>query len=286
VTGAENLALVRRYREAFSSFEPERYEPFLATEPVYHAGMTMRRGREAYRQNTGSGRVLYPYGALRSTERRALADGDWVAVLTEREAITNTTAHYENTYAMFYEVLDGRIATQVEILDFRVSNDKFDLAALGPELRVPGVQASPVQRAEPPRPDDRSASADAARSVLAFLDAFLSFDPAAFDPLLVDDPLHQVGVNRRTGRAAFHEIARIGRVLYPAGIRERVHHAILSDGRTVATLLTMRATTNKGVEYENLYGMFFDVLDGRIVSMIEGLDNRVAAASFDLDALA
>jgi hypothetical protein len=134
-------------------------------------------------------------------------------------------------------------------------------------------------------PADRSASADAKRTVLSFLDAFLSFDPEKFDAMLVDDPLHQVGMSRRTGRSAFHEIARIGKVLYPDGIRDRVHHVLVSNGRTVATLVSMRATTNKGVDYENLYGMFFDVFDGCIVTMIEVLDNRVADAAFDLTAL-
>lgn len=31
---------------------------------------------------------------------------------------------------MFYEVVDGKIATQVEMLDFRVAADKFDLSVL------------------------------------------------------------------------------------------------------------------------------------------------------------
>jgi ketosteroid isomerase-like protein len=229
--------------------------------------------------------VLYPHGALRTSERRVVAEGSWVAMLTDREAVTNKGAHYENVYAMFFEVVDGRIATQVELLDFRVSSDKFDLSALGPELLVPGIQAPPVQRAQPPAADDNSAPAAAKRVALSFLDAFLTFEPDAFDPLLVDDPLHQVGMSRRTGRAAFHEIARIGRLLYPHGIRERQHHVIVSDGRTVATLLSMRATTNRGVAYENLYGMFLDVIDGRVVSLVESLDNRVAAEAFDLTAL-
>jgi ketosteroid isomerase-like protein len=59
----------------------------------------------------------------------------------------------------------------------------------------------------------------------------------------------------------------------------------VSDGRTVATLVTMRATTNRDVEYENLYGMFLDVVDGRVVSLIEALDNRVAVDAFDLSVL-
>jgi ketosteroid isomerase-like protein len=283
--GERNLETVRRYREAFATFEPAEYEPFLTEDPVYHAGFTMRRGRAAYHQNTGAGKVLYPHGALRTTERRAIAEGDWVATLVDREAVTNKGAHYENVYAMFYEVIDDRIATQVELLDFRVSTSKFDLSALGKDLTAPGQQVPPTQAAVLPDPNDQSASAEAKRTALAYLDAFLTFEPDAFDALLVDDPLHQVGMTRRTGRDAFHEIARIGRLLYPDGIRERVHHVLVSDGRTVATLVTMRARTNKGVEYENLYGMFLDVVDGRVVAFIEVLDNRVADAAFDLGAL-
>ena len=48
----------------------------------------------------------------------------------------------------------------------------------------------------------------------------------------------------------------------------------------------MRARTNEGVDYENLYGMVLDVHDGKVVSMLECLDDRVAEAAFDLAALA
>jgi ketosteroid isomerase-like protein len=284
--GDEVLELVRTYREAFSSFEPARYEPMLVDDPVYHAGMAMRRGRGAFRQNTGAGRVLYPFGALRSTERRAVAEGDWVAMLLEREAVTNKGAHYDNIYTFFFEVRDRRIATQVEILDFRVSTDKFDLSALGPELRSPAEAKVPEQVAVMPTADDRSPSAEAKRTTLAFLDAFLSFDPARFEHLLGPDPLHQVGMTKRTGRQGFFDIARAGRILYPEGIASRTHHVLVSDGRTVATLMSMRARTNKGVDYENLYGLVLDVHDGAVVSMVECLDNRVAETAFDLSPLA
>ena len=92
-------------------------------------------------------------------------------------------------------------------------------------------------------------------------------------------------MTKRTGRQAFLDIARMGRILYPDGIAERTHHVLVSDGRTVATLVSMRARTNKGVDYENLYGMFLDIHDGRVVSFIEVLDGRVADAAFDLTAL-
>ncbi len=64
-----------------------------------------------------------------------------------------------------------------------------------------------------------------------------------------------------------------------------MHHVLVSDGATVATLVSLRARTNRGIDYENLYGMFFDVHDGRIASMVDLLDGRVADAAFDLSVL-
>lgn len=279
-----NRRLVQEYREAFSSFDPERYTPYLAPEPTYHAGMTKRVGQQAFHQNTGAGRVLYPHGALRSDEVRVVADGDWVASLIEREAITNKGEHYENVYGMFYEVQDGRIATQVELMDFRVSTDKFDLSALGPELRVPGEQAPPDAVASPPG-DGTSTREANKRLVVDFLAAFLTFDPDAYERYLTDTPTHQVGMSRRTGRAGYREVAAFGRALYPQGIADRTYHALLADDDTVAVLTSMRAVTNKGEQYENLYGMFFDIVDGRIAAMTEVLDDRVAAAKFNLAAV-
>ena len=280
-----NLELVERYRAAFSSFDAAQYGPFLADDPVYHSGMTMRRGRAAVDQVTAAGRVLYPFGALRSTARRVVAEGDWVAELIEREAITNADAHYENVDAMFSEVRDGRIATQVELLDFRVAAAKCDLSALGPPPD-PGVQQLPTQIASPPAGDDRSPETEATRTVLGFLDAFLSFEPERFVDRLITDPLHQVGTSRRTGRDAFLTMAAAGRVLYPEGIAGRTHHVLVSDGTTVATLFSLRARTHIGVDYENLYGMFVDVHNGRIASLVEVYDTRVGGAAFDLSVLA
>lgn len=291
---ARNLQLVREYREAFASFDPDRYTPYLAPEPTYHAGMTKRVGQQAFHQNTGAGRVLYPHGALRSDEVRVVAEGDWVAALIEREAVTNKGEHYENIYGMFYEVRDGRIATQVELMDFRVSTDKFDLSALGPELRVPGEQVAPAAVASVP---DERAPADGAstagtstrdankRLVVDFLAAFLTFEPSAYEWFLTEVPTHQVGMSRRSGRAGYREVAELGRILYPRGIADRAYHALVADEHTVAVLTSMRAVTNKGERYENLYGMFFDIADGRIAAMTEVLDDRVAAAKFDLTAV-
>ncbi|HUP75844.1 MAG TPA: hypothetical protein VM282_22620, partial [Acidimicrobiales bacterium] len=52
------------------------------------------------------------------------------------------------------------------------------------------------------------------------------------ESLLGLDPAHQVGMTKRSGRDAFAEIARFGRQLYSHGIDERIHHVLVSDGRT------------------------------------------------------
>jgi ketosteroid isomerase-like protein len=126
-----NKALVLEYMAAFRTFDPDVYFPYLADDPVYMAGMNVRRGRDAFRANTDAGRVLYPDPASATNESLAvLAEGDWVAVLLRRTARTNKVDDYENIYGMFYEVVGGRIQTQVELLDFRVAQEKFDLSAV------------------------------------------------------------------------------------------------------------------------------------------------------------
>lgn len=128
-----NKALVLEYMEAFRTFDPDVYFPFLAEEPTYMAGMNIRRGREAFKANTDAGKVLYPRPEEATTQHLAvIAEGDWVAVLLKRTAATNKVEDYENLYGMFYEVRDGRIHAQVELLDFRVAAEKFDLSALQP----------------------------------------------------------------------------------------------------------------------------------------------------------
>jgi ketosteroid isomerase-like protein len=126
-----NKAIVLEYLEAYRTFDPARYEPYLADDPLYRAGMNVRRGREAFRANTEAGKLLYPRPAEAVVEvEAAIADGDWVAVLLMRRAVTNKGEDYENVYGMFFEVVDGQIQTQVELLDFRVSTEKFDLSVL------------------------------------------------------------------------------------------------------------------------------------------------------------
>ena len=126
-----NKAFVLEYMEAFRTFDPDVYFPYLAENPTYMAGMNIRQGRDAFKANTDAGRILYPHPENAENEHLAvIAEGDWVAVLLKRRAETNKVKDYENLYGMFYEVRDGRIHTQVELMDFRVSTEKFDLSAL------------------------------------------------------------------------------------------------------------------------------------------------------------
>ena len=127
-----NKAFVLEYMDAFRTFDPDRYFPYLAEEPTYMAGMNIRQGREAFQANTDAGKLLYPNPENAENEHLAvIAEGDWVAVLLKRRAETNKVKDYENLYGMFYEVRDGKIHTQVELMDFRVSTEKFDLSVLG-----------------------------------------------------------------------------------------------------------------------------------------------------------
>jgi ketosteroid isomerase-like protein len=126
-----NKVLVLEYMEAFRTFDPEVYFPYLAENPTYMAGMNIRQGRDAFKANTDAGKVLYPHPERAENEHLAvIAEGDWVAVLLKRRAETNKVPDYENLYGMFYEVRDGKIHTQVELMDFRVSTEKFDLSVL------------------------------------------------------------------------------------------------------------------------------------------------------------
>ena len=127
----KNKAFVLEYLKAFGTFDPDVYYPYLAENPTYMAGMNIRQGREAFKANTDAGKLLYPKPDEAVNEHIAvIAEGDWVAILLKRRAETNKVKDYENLYGLFFEVRDGKIHTQVELMDFRVSTAKFDLSVL------------------------------------------------------------------------------------------------------------------------------------------------------------
>ena len=125
-----NRAFVLEYLEKFTTFDPEQYDPYLAENPTYKAGMHISQGRDAFHANTRAGQILYPKPNEATREIHAvLADGDWVAILLTRTAVTSKGEDYENIHGLFFEVRDDKIHTQVELLDFRVAEAKFDLTA-------------------------------------------------------------------------------------------------------------------------------------------------------------
>ena len=130
-TPEENKQFVLEYMEAFGTFDPDVYDEYLAEEPLYMAGMNINRGRAAFHANTEAGKLLYPRPQEAKNDIIAMiAEGDWVAILLRRTAPTNKVDDYENIYGLFFEVKDRRIHTQVELMDFRVSTEMFDLSVL------------------------------------------------------------------------------------------------------------------------------------------------------------
>jgi ketosteroid isomerase-like protein len=283
-----DVDIVRALRAAQAAGEDERLDDLLAAEPVHHAGVHVRHGRAAFHRLVAADRVLHPHGSRRLGERRLVADGGWVCTLLDREAITNAGAHHENLHATFHEVRDGVVHTQVDLLDFRIAAERCDLGALGPLGTDPageGTTVVPTARVVLPDPADGSDAAAAKRAAVRFLDAYLTFEPAAFTDLLIAQPVHRVGLVSRPGREGFRALAAAGKAFYPQGIAERTLHVLAADGPTVGALVSLRATSNRGLEYHNLYGMFCDLHDGLVTAMTEVLDNRVAARTFDYSAL-
>ena len=96
------------------------------------AGMNIRKGRR--RVPRQHGRRAHPLPAARGGDARDPRHHRHrrlgVDPPHQRRAPTNKVEDYENLYALFFEVIDGKIHTQVEMLDFRVSAEKFDLTAL------------------------------------------------------------------------------------------------------------------------------------------------------------
>src|SRR5439155_11919743 len=77
-----NLEFVLEYLDRFGTFDPEQYDPYLAENPTYMAGMNIRQGREAFHANTSAGKILYPRPEEATREILAtLATGDWVSLL-------------------------------------------------------------------------------------------------------------------------------------------------------------------------------------------------------------
>jgi ketosteroid isomerase-like protein len=119
-----NREVVLKYLEAFRTWDPEQYGQYLTDDPVYHVGQSAHQGREGFAQVARYGTELYPNGTNAEIEA-IIAEGDSVAARLVMRAVTNKGEDYENTYLLWFELEDGRIARQWEILDFRYAAEKF-----------------------------------------------------------------------------------------------------------------------------------------------------------------
>jgi ketosteroid isomerase-like protein len=128
---AANKAFVEEYMEAFGTFDPDVFLQYVAEDATYMVGTSVHLGHDGFRAVCEYGRLLYPHPERAVNDVIAtVAEGNWVSVLLKRTAPTNKVDDYENVYGMFFEVRDGKVRTQVELMDFRVSTDMFDLSVL------------------------------------------------------------------------------------------------------------------------------------------------------------
>lgn len=77
-----------------------------------------------------AGRILYLKPKTVPTKIMVLIDGNRVLMFSIRKAATDRSADYENIYAVFCEVTEGKIAPHVEVLDSAVAEKAFDLSAI------------------------------------------------------------------------------------------------------------------------------------------------------------
>jgi ketosteroid isomerase-like protein len=125
-----NKEVALQFLDRIWTWDPEQYGPLLTDNPVYQGGVNVREGREGFAETARYGRLLYPNGKDRLTVHRIIAEGDSVAAHITVEAVTNADKEYKNDYVLMFTFEDGRISKLVEMLDFRVSTDKFDLSVL------------------------------------------------------------------------------------------------------------------------------------------------------------
>jgi ketosteroid isomerase-like protein len=117
--------------------------------------------------------------------------------------------------------------------------------------------------------------------VLQWLEAYCTFDPSKYEHLLADEPYYRPNRHEYRGKEGFAEIARIARHFYPNGLTREVEAAVV-DGDTVAMRVITRAVTNKGVDYENNYALFFELTAaGKILKQYEYLDTDYSNQMFD-----
>ena len=119
-----NQQMVLDFLEAFGTYDPEKFLPFMTDDPTWRVFQSERRGRHAIAELAGIAAGLYPTGAAREIQA-VVSEGDRVVVQSILRAVTNKGEDYENYYVLIFELRDGRIDTVWEYLNLVYAQSKF-----------------------------------------------------------------------------------------------------------------------------------------------------------------
>jgi ketosteroid isomerase-like protein len=119
-----NTQIVLDFLEAFATYDPDKFLPFMTDDPTWRVFQSERRGRQALVELAAIATALYPTGAAREIQS-VVSEGDRVVVQSILRAVTNKGEDYENYYVLIFELRDGRIDTVWEYLNLVYAQSKF-----------------------------------------------------------------------------------------------------------------------------------------------------------------
>lgn len=115
-----NKQIVRKFLAALENLDVERFLSFLTDDVHFETtGQHQASGiktKDQVGKELPAMRALLPEG-LKFTEVSILAEGDWVAIELRGEAKTVNGDDYNNHYAHFYKIRDGKIALFRDYMD-------------------------------------------------------------------------------------------------------------------------------------------------------------------------
>jgi ketosteroid isomerase-like protein len=262
-TEERNKRTVLEFLDAFSTWDPVRYERYLSEEPYYRVAHEEYAGRAGFAAVARIGSRLCPEGIRERELESVVAEDNQVGVQLVVRARTNKGADYENLHAIAFELTDdGRIARRFEHLDTEYAAGMFEVAT----PRPPDVVGRTIERNK--------------ETAIAFFDAFCTWNPESYERYLTEHPTYRGGRGVFDGRDGFRTIAKVAAFIYPNGL-DREIEAIFGEDNRVFMRLVVRATPNTGMPYENYYAMVFEFDDeGRIAKQCEYPDTAYASARF------
>ncbi len=128
-------------------------------------------------------------------------------------------------------------------------------------------------------------AAECKKRALEWYEYFWIFDPENPEHLALVNPdiKYRVDHNVYEGVAGIATVLKMAKFLYPTGQTRNITSAI-AEGNEAALEITVTAVTNKGVDYENFYGVHFKFDDeGRIVEIFEHPDSVYCQEMFSYD---